>query len=178
MPNTRCTGRLTAPVSLFVGQLATMKMFSTLTEADLDTSAVWRYQSDDGDDRAWVLPEQRSQLSELDTEVFVVSTGFRLADGSELLGVCSPTDPSGLDYLQPVIFSCGRHVPLWKESTVGVPEICDVLQRSRTQVFPIKFHCQVPVDDARLSGIISINEALPNPTLQLSASSLALGSRN
>jgi hypothetical protein len=45
-------------------------------------------------------------------------------------------------------------------------------------VFPIKFHCQVPVDDARLSGIISINEALPNPTLQLSASSLALGSRN
>jgi hypothetical protein len=53
MPNTRCTGRLTAPVSLFVGQLATMKMFSTLTEADLDTSAVWRYQSDDGDDRAW-----------------------------------------------------------------------------------------------------------------------------
>lgn len=147
-----------------------MKPFAKLTPGDLRTSPVWRYQSKDGDTLATVEADDRSHLSESGAEVFVASTTFRLADGSEFQGLCSPADPSGLDYLQPVILTEEGHVRLWSEETAGLSNaaaICQSLGRSSSEVFPLSFNCHVPVDESLVSGTITLSGALPNQALQL-----------
>lgn len=89
-----------------------MKPFVELTCEDMHLHPVWRYDSSHGDVQALVQPDERCQLSEQETITFVAATIFRLADGSELTGLCSPSDPSGLDYLQPVILTAAGHVRL------------------------------------------------------------------
>jgi hypothetical protein len=147
-----------------------VKLFKDLTTNDLRRSPVWRYESADGDAAATVEEIDRSSLSERGSGVFVAATTFRLADGSELTGLCSPVDPSGLDYLQPVLFADGRQVPLWSDAGPGsLPpgEICEKVGRTVSAVFPLLFTCHVPVDGDLLSGSIDVTGALPNQALQL-----------
>jgi hypothetical protein len=147
-----------------------MKPFTELTTEDFRRSPVWSYQSPHDDADAAVEEDRRSELSERDTGVFVAATTFRLANGSELAGLCSPVDPSGLDYLQPVLFAEGGQLPLWSDSrAVGpAPEaICRELGRPISDVFPLSFTCHVPVDGTLVSGTIDVARALPNQALQL-----------
>ena len=153
-----------------VGQLEPMKPFAELTSEDFRRSPVWRYESKGGDVTAMAEEVGRSLLSEGDSGVFVVATTFRLADGSELMGLCSPADSSGLDYLQPILFAPGHQLPLWAEGEPsGVPPtaISERLGRRVSEVFPMVFTCHVPVDGRLVSGTIDVGWALPNQALQL-----------
>ena len=125
--------------------------------------------SADGDAVARVEEDDRSELSENDSDVFLASTAFHLADGSELPGLCSPVDPSGLDYLQPVIIVRGGQVRLWDEKPTMLLSavICRALGRAESEVFPMSFTCHVPVDGSIVSGTLDLGGALPNQALQL-----------
>jgi hypothetical protein len=147
-----------------------MKPFRELTTEDFRRSPVWSYQSVRGDVDASVEEDRRSELTERDSGVFVAATTFRLANGSELAGLCSPVDPSGLDYLQPVLFAEGRQLPLWSDTRAGSPApeaVCQELGRPISDVFPLSFMCHVPVDGTLVSGSIDVAPALPNQALQL-----------
>ena len=79
------------------------KLLAEMTAEDFENSGVWEYHGDT-DARATVKPSLRSELAEDDGHVYLVSTQFRLADGTTLSGFTSPTDDSGLDYVQPRYF--------------------------------------------------------------------------
>jgi hypothetical protein len=138
-----------------------MKPFVELTREDMHLHPVWRYHSSRGDAQAVVQPDERRQLSEEETITFVVATVFRLADGSELTGLCSPSDASGLDYLQPVILTDAGHVRLWNDDTAGtlVASACERLGRPIDAIFPVHFECTIPVDGVRVTGTVDIGDA-------------------
>lgn len=117
---------------------------SSLTPEELLSTPVWRYRSPEGDDRAEVDPSDLTELTEDSEETFIALTHFTLSDGTRFFGYCSPVDPSGLDYIQPVLIAGSEHIRLWE----GFPaeSIAALLQRSIEQVFPISFECRVPVD--------------------------------
>jgi hypothetical protein len=133
-----------------------MKPLRDLTIDDLHMTPVW--QSLGGaDEEALVVPTRRTTLSESDQDTFLAVTEFVLGNGQRHLGFCSPTDDSGLDYVQPVIVTTKGQVTLWfheppsqglladQWSRLGVPE---------TDVFPIKYECPVPVDGRTVKGTI------------------------
>lgn len=147
-----------------------MKPFTDLTSEDLRRSPVWRYDSRGHDATAMVEEASRSSLSERESTVFVAATTFRLSDGCELSGLCSPIDPSGLDYLQPVVFAPGGQVSLWSDAVpfgVSLEAISERIGRRVSEVFPLVFTCHVPVDGQVVSGTIDVTGALPNQALQL-----------
>lgn len=147
-----------------------MKPFANLISEDLRRAPLWRYRSTDGDATATVEEAARTSLSERDSDVFVAATTFRLADGSEVSGLCSPVDPSGLDYLQPVLFAAGGQLPLWSETApfgLAPEKIAELLGRRVSEVFPVVFSCHVPVDGQLVSGTIDVAGTLPNQALQL-----------
>jgi hypothetical protein len=147
-----------------------MKPFANLTSEDLRRAPVWRYAREASDATATVEEVARYSLSERESHVFVAATTFRLADGSELKGLCSPVDPSGLDYLQPVLFRAGDQIPLWTDAQPsGVPpaKLARMLARRVSEVFPLVFCCHVPVDGKLVSGTIDVVGTLPNQGLQL-----------
>ena len=58
---------------------------------------------------------QKTELVEDDGHAYLASTEFRLADGTILRAFTSPTEASGRDYVQPVIFHDGRQLSLWSD---------------------------------------------------------------
>ena len=66
-------------------------------------------------------------LQHPDREAYIARTRFVLADGSEWWGYCSPTDDSGLDYIQPVILTPGGPVRFWYEEPPPEPEQLSLL---------------------------------------------------
>ena len=134
-----------------------MKRISDLTIADLAENPVWRYEEGTGP-RALVSATERSELSRSDDEVYLAATDFELFDGSRYPGYCFPVDDSGIDYLQPALFSPSGHVNFWTEDPVD-PE--DLVERWRTigkragEIFPVAFRCRVPVDQRTISGWIA-----------------------
>ena len=92
-----------------------MKQLAQLTAGNFRTSAVWTYHGGP-DNRATVDPCPLHTLSEDTSGVYLAATEFRLADGSKVPGYCSPTDPSGLDYVQPVLFTAAGQMSLWGET--------------------------------------------------------------
>lgn len=155
-----------------------MKPFAELTIDDFRRAPVWRYESQGDDATAKVEEVAVSYLSELDPGVFVVATTYRLADGSEFLGLCSPIDPSGLDYLQPILFFEGDQVPLWSGAAAAAvaPElVAKQLRRPVSGVFPLAFTCHILVDGDPISGVIDAAGALPNQALQLTVRLPPLG---
>jgi hypothetical protein len=100
-------------------------------------------------------------LTEAEPRVFVAATDFVFADGSTAVGFCSPSDPSGLDYTQPVVFLGDAQIPLWVEPTPSRAEVEATWRRhgkSISEVFPIGFACHVPVDGKALSGVIRFED--------------------
>lgn len=141
-----------------------MKPFVELTREDLHLHPVWRYHSSHDDTQAVVQPDERRELSDEESITFVVATVFRLADGSELTGLCLPSDPSGLDYLKPVILTDAGHVRLCNDHTAGtlVAAACRRLGRPVASIFPVLFECRIPVDGVRVTGTVDLADASPS----------------
>jgi PilZ domain len=134
-----------------------VKRIADLTNEDLESNPVWRYEEGIGPN-ALVTPAERTMLSQSDDEVYLAATRFELFDGSGFAGYCFPADDSGIDYLQPAIVTGGGHVNFWTEGPTSPEELEErwrILGRAAGQIFPVAFQCLVPVDGRPVSGWIA-----------------------
>ena len=135
-----------------------MKRLAELTEEDLLACPVWEYHGLN-DRTASVSPAPGAVLSEevpdaSRQQVYVALTEFTFANGEVNLGYCSPVDPSGLDYIQPVILIKGAHIRLYDEDSDGLPEDWRHLGLDSSEVFPLSWRCRVPVDGETVHGTV------------------------
>jgi len=149
-----------------------MKPISDLTAADLASVPVWRFTTAppaSGDPpesivvwngkpaTEWVTPTDLTALSEDAEDVFIAATEFCLATGARFPGFCSPTDDSGIDYVQPVIVTPTGPVRLWFDSPVSADHLRSVLTRlgcPTDEAFPLRFRCLVPCDGRYVEGVV------------------------
>jgi len=134
------------------------KPLQDLTLDDLKRHPVWRYRVDRNSGREYIDPTSINALSEDDETPYVASTRYCLADGTEIMGFCSPQDSSGLDYLVPVMIVSGMHIPLWHDKPVDaeiVERFWKQLAKSESEVFPLTYECIVPVDGLIVRGTIA-----------------------
>jgi hypothetical protein len=132
-----------------------VKALRELTLEDLESCPIWRYEGQ-SDDTAFVSPV--AAFEQMDREAYIARTRFVLADGSEWWGYCSPTDESGLDYVQPVLLTPGGPVRFWYDEQPAELEparACRLLRRSAGQVFPVRFECVVAVAGRVVAGELS-----------------------
>jgi hypothetical protein len=145
------------------------KPISSLTAEDLLETPVWSYHRtpagpDDppdsvvdlsaGAETEWVAPTTRTALSEDDEAVYLAVTLFTLASGHEQVGFCSPTDDSGIDYVQPVIITADGLVRLYHDGAVTEEQLARELARlpaGGAGAFPIRYRCLVACD-GRFAG--------------------------
>ena len=127
---------------------------TNLSNDDLSLTPIWHCEGALDQD-ATVTPVGEFQYP--NSEAYIARTRFTLADGSILWGYCSPTDASGLDYIQPVIILRGVHLPLWLDEPPHRPvldRLAEALGRPADGVTPIEFYCAVPFNDENLRGEI------------------------
>jgi len=137
-----------------------MKRLRDLTPADLERVAVWHY---DGawDDVAEVRATDRAELQASADGVYIARTQFSLANGAQFLGFCSPTDDSGLDYLQPVILTSEGPVFFFFEQPASQETLNEQWRRlgaGHEQIFPVHYRCLVPVDGTFVTGVIEAED--------------------
>jgi hypothetical protein len=84
--------------------------------------------------------------------VFTVRAAFQLADGSHATGICSPVGgvdvADALVYLQPAILTALGQVHFWlteEPTRTYLDEMYARLGRSADDVFPLRFHADVPL---------------------------------
>jgi hypothetical protein len=130
------------------------KLVSELKAEDFERSKVWEYRGD-SDMTATVEPSSQTELAEDDGNVYLASTEFRLADGTMLRGFSSPTDDSGADYVQPVIFHGGNQLILWSDSR-GMDNISEAMGKQTHDVYPIHWKSEVLVNGEIRKGDINL----------------------
>jgi hypothetical protein len=142
------------------------KQVYELTVEDLRRTPVWEFALDeegvDGQDEATVRPrELRGQLDPADG-MMVLRARFVLADGSEHVGYVTPPsdDDTGLGVLQPVIVGDAGQVVFWHGTIEPTRAAMDASYRalgktSPSDVFPIRFHSDVPLSCGPSSGAIN-----------------------
>lgn len=131
-----------------------MKRLAALTLEDLVQCPIWLYDGESDND-AYVTQSPNANITE---EVgfgptYIALTEFVLANGDRHLGYTSPADPSGLDYLQPVIVFGDRRVALWTEEG-RIFDVPKQLELEEHDVYPIAWRSVVPVDGNVAEGLI------------------------
>jgi hypothetical protein len=138
-----------------------MRTPRTLTLEDLEQCAIWEEIGAQGgpyDGRLRPRPDLAVAADpESETDLFIVATTFTLADGSLLMGYCSPAPVAvvnlrgwfrGIGLLQPAIVLDGGQIPFWFREEPRRDQILalyDLLERDPTQVFPVEFQARVEV---------------------------------
>lgn len=133
-----------------------MKRLVDLTIEDLRATPVWRYELGTGSEGV-VVPAGRSSLSQADDEVFLAATSFTFPDSSQHLGYCFPVDDSGIDYLQPVVVTRNGQIRFWFDGPIAQEILSaqwNALGKQAQEIFPVRFHCLVPVDGHTVAGEI------------------------
>ena len=137
-----------------------MKRLTELRPSDLERIPVWRYEGED-DETAVAHATDRTELSERDRGVFIARTQFVLATGAQYIGFCSPTEESGLDYLQPAIVTAEGPVYFWFDEPPTRESLAAQWRRLGVRhegIFPIHFRCTVPVDGRYVTGTIESDD--------------------
>ena len=122
-----------------------MKKLRDLTNDDLATTPVWECKG--GLDEIATVSKAKG-FHDLDNTVYVARTRFMLNDGTELFGYCSPTDDSGLDYVQPVIVTHDGHARFWYDQRPVHKEpeyLCSIIGKTLGEIFPVQYECLLPV---------------------------------
>ena len=133
--------------------IMTKKRLTDLIEKDLINYPVWKHWTEN--DIELVSTSSDRQLTENSTEGHIVLTEFVLNNGNKLNGFCSPQDTSGLDYVQPVLFTPNGHVNLYQDTGWDNNSEQAALKQiglTKNQVFPIKFQTKVKCDNEFYSG--------------------------
>jgi len=137
-----------------------MKRLTDLTPADIERVAVWLYDGS-SDDVARVRATDRSELADMDDNIFIARTQFVLANGTQHIGFCSPSSVETLDVIQPVIVTPGGLVYFYFEEPPS-HEMLDTQWRrlgvGHEQIFPVHFRCLVPLDGRYITGVIDTDD--------------------
>jgi hypothetical protein len=137
-----------------------VKRLHDLTPSDVERVAVWRYDGAN-DDVAMVRATERDALSKHDADVFIARTQFHLANGTQHLGFCTPSDEESLDVLQPVIVT-GEGLAFFYFEEPPSHETLErqwqLLGAGHEQIFPIHFRCLVPLDGRFITGTIEADD--------------------
>lgn len=139
-----------------------MKKVLDLVSIDLLNKNVWRHWNENGVE--YVEPSEAIEVYENSNEVFIVLTEFTLNNKVKYLGFRSPQDGSGLDYIQPVMFTNMGQVELWKDISWTVREKDEALRKigyNVKDVFPINYKTMIKSDGKFLQGsIVNFNDLI------------------
>jgi len=145
-----------------------MKSIADLTLEDLTSIPIWRYLGCIDAD-AQIEPTDKRSLGESERETFIAASDFTLSDGTIFGGYSSPSDPSGIDYVQPVILTKKGQVRFWFDHPVSAATLQEQwrsLEKTEDQIFPVRWRSRVPVDKQIVEGLVkrvefgSANQAL------------------
>jgi hypothetical protein len=132
-----------------------MKKLIDLTISDLIKFNVWETWIEN--ETEYVKPSSDKEVLENSNIGHIVLTDFKLKNNKELLGFCAPQDPSGLDYIQPVIFSEKGQVEFWRDGgwTIEDKKVAfEKLGVKGLDLFPIHFKTKVKTNNEFYSGTI------------------------
>ena len=135
------------------------KPLLALTNEDLAANPIWLYE---GETDATAVVQPVDSLAEPDRRSYIARTRFTLDDGTVLFGYCSPTDDSGLDYIQPVVIAPSGHISFWRDPPDTAPtddEVAALLGKPVEHVFPCTFEALVPFEGAHLVRVIPASGA-------------------
>lgn len=145
------------------------KSLPSLTNEDLAANPIWLYE---GESDATAVVQAVDSFTEPDKRAYIARTKFTLADGAVIFGYCSPTDESGLDYVQPVIIAPSGHIAFWRDPPETPPsdgELAVLLGKSVENVFPCRFESLVPFEGGYLVSVIPASNERPNQAMQRTA---------
>ena len=148
---------------------AIRKQVYDLTLEDLREVPVWEFALDEegepGQDEETVRP--RPEIISVDHRegLFVVSTSFTAAGGSEYRGFATAHETNNAGYVQPTIVTETRHVAFWYGSVRGSRRETELqekmagayqaLETSRKDLFPLSWKMDVSVRDAPDEGVLN-----------------------
>jgi hypothetical protein len=141
------------------------KQVYELTLEDLGKYPIWEFRLDEegeeGRDESTVRPYSASGPLDPAERMFVVRAVFTLADGSRMLGYCSPPHrgDDSIGTLQPIIitdrgqvrFWCGTAAPDSKRLTRNY----EWLGKDARRVFPVQFESEVELVGGPVRGSVS-----------------------
>lgn len=131
------------------------KKLSDLIISDLIEVNVWEHR--DEDNIEFVTTTDKIEIFK-DTNIgYIVLTEFILKNGKKYLGFCSPQDPSGLDYIQPVIFTDVGQVEFWRDNNFTEEDkekALEMIGLNSADVFPIVFKTRIKCDKEYYTGTI------------------------
>jgi hypothetical protein len=105
----------------------------------------------------WVRPRLVEGLLVDDGTTYITLTEFTLADGTRHLGYCSPCDPSGLDYIQPIIVTPQGQVRFWYDwqpDFEAINRCMEFLGKTKAEIFPVEYRSLVQCDGSFWHGTI------------------------
>lgn len=130
------------------------KPISKLTQADLAEFPVWELMGDAGSELV-----RATALIVLDEyangPVHIAATRYVAASGDTYFGFCSPAEPSGMDYIQPVVLTPRGPFRLWQPEGLGkeyIGALASALSTRPERLFPMQIECLVPVDGVKYKG--------------------------
>lgn len=133
-----------------------IKLLSELTHSDLEEHPIWKHDAG-SDDLATITPADDFEYP--NTCGYIAKTQFDTPSGRRFIGYCSPQDPSGLDYIQPVIIAGQCHIRLWDESVgseTSQVQVAKSLGLEVLQVFPLSYRCLVAFEGGHWENRIDI----------------------
>lgn len=133
----------------------TVKRLIELSEKDLTSNPVWKCWTQEGEE--FVSATHDKSISENSTDGHIVLTEFVLHNRTRFTGFCSPQDPSGLDYIQPVLFTQNGQVNLYLDNgwdNKAEQAALTKIGLTKDNVFPIKFETKVKCDNKFYYGTI------------------------
>jgi hypothetical protein len=132
-----------------------VKRLKELSENDLTSNPVWRVWEQDEEE--FVSVSNDKCISENSNHVYIVLTEFILNNRTRFTGFCSPQDPSGLDYIQPVLFTQNGQVNIYMDNGWDNKAKQDALRKielTKDHVFPIEFETKIKCENRFYFGKI------------------------
>lgn len=105
----------------------------------------------------FIQNSNKTEVYENSENSYIVLTEFNLNNGQKYIGYCSPQDASGIDYIQPVIFTKKGQFAFYKDgnwSEKDKKEAFSFLGLNFTEIFPVKYETKVLCDGKFLIGKI------------------------
>jgi len=138
------------------------KQVYDLTLSDLQASPVWEFaldeEGEEGQDEATVRPFEGPLPVDPGHGMFVVRARFRLADGTHLSGYLSPPvqGDNSVAAVQPIIVMADGQVMFWYGAFAPTPDAVKAayrkLGRTPSQIFPVAYESEVPVQGGPVQG--------------------------
>ncbi|MBI5914767.1 MAG: hypothetical protein HY842_05275 [Bacteroidetes bacterium] len=133
----------------------TNKRLTALTQDDLLDKRVWEHWYEDNTE--YVKQSDKEEIFEDSDIGHIVLTDFMLNNQTKHLGYCSPQDPSGIDYIQPTIFTDNGQVEFYNDigwTSDNKRKALEKLRLDWQDVFPIVYKTRIKCDGEFYSGII------------------------